>query len=248
MRSKLGQRLALACLLALAACSGDDDQPAPADAGAKDAGDAPAAGSGGKGTGSGKDKEGVECESNADCASGLSCLEADGQVTALKVCARSCKSGSDCEDNESCLTLTKDPADSLCWNTAGEAFAPCGPAHTALCDEDKNLGCLRIEDKDLSIAAGVCLSPCKLGEDNACSDGLACLDIIDDDDAGLCTKTIERGELCDEPQGKFCEPGNLCLDDGSEWRCYQDCSGSSSSCDDDKECKELEQGDGAYCD
>jgi len=245
MRAKLGLQIALASLLALNACSGDDDEPAPnSDAGAGDAGDSAAAGSGGKGTGSGK--EGLECDSNADCGSGLSCLRADERVTDLKVCARPCKAVADCETGERCLTVTKDPADSLCWSIEGQALALCGPGHTALCDESKNLGCLRVEDEDRSIAAGVCLSPCELGKDSSCSAGFACLDIIDEGETGLCAKTSERGEICDEPKGRFCEPGNLCLSDGSEWRCYQDCS-ESGSCDDDKECKAFMNEEGGYC-
>ena len=245
MRTKLGLHLALLSLLAIAACSGDDDQPAPSDAGVKDGADSSAAGSGGEGTGSGK--EGLDCDSHADCASGLRCLRADDRVADLKVCARPCEGTDDCKDEERCLTLTLDPADSLCWKTEGEALSLCGPRYTALCDESKNLGCLRVEDENESIAAGVCLSPCELGKQDSCSSGFACLDIIDEDDRGLCAKTIERGAVCDEPKGEFCEPGNLCLRDQSEWRCYQDCSESSSSCDDDKECKQLEEDQGAYC-
>lgn len=248
MRTKLGLRLAFACVLALAACSGDDDEPNTSSDAGVDAGDGPAAGSGGRGTGSGSGKEGVECKSTSECASGLSCLQADAQVADLKVCARPCQDDDECEDNEQCLSVTGKPSDALCWNTEGEALRPCGPGHTALCDEDKQLGCLRIEDDQKSIASGVCLSPCELGKEDACSDGFTCLDIIDmeEENAGLCAKTVSRGDECDEPKGQFCEPGNLCLGDGSEWRCYQDCS-ESSSCDDDKMCKELSNDQGAYC-
>lgn len=243
MRTKLSLQLSLACLLALTACGGDDD-PAATDAGAKDGGDSTAAGSGGKGTGSGK--EGVECKAHSECASGLSCLKADQRVADLKVCARPCDDDDGCKDGERCLAITGEPAEAFCWNTEGEPLAACGPGHTALCDEEKNLGCLRVEDDKGSVASGVCLAPCVLGKDDACSAGFACLDIIDQDDAGLCAKTIARGDVCDEPKGEFCEPGNLCLSDGSVWRCYQDCS-EASSCDDDKECKELSGDQGAYC-
>ena len=188
----------------------------------------------------------MECESHADCASALSCLKADQLITELKVCARPCREKTDCEQDERCWSVTGEPSDAFCWNTQGEALEPCGPAHTALCDDDKNLGCLRVENDEGSVAGGVCLSPCELGGEDACSDGFACLDILEQDEAGLCAHTVSRGDVCDEPKGEFCEPGNLCLSDGSEWRCYQDCS-QSSSCDDDKECKQLSGDQGAYC-
>jgi hypothetical protein len=245
MRTTLCLQLSFACLLALTACGGDDDEPAATpDASVMDGGDSSAAGSGGKGTGSGK--EGVECKAHSECASGLSCLKADQLVTDLKVCARPCDNDDGCEGDEVCKTITGEPSEAFCWNIEGEALALCGPGQTAMCDAEKNLGCLRIEDDERSVANGVCLSPCELGKDDACSVGFACLDIIDQDDAGLCAKTVARGEVCDEPKGRFCEPGNLCLDDGSDWRCYQDCS-ESSSCDDEKECKDLSEDQGAYC-
>ena len=246
MYTKLCQRLAFLCWVALAACSGDDDEPAAADAGAhdheRDAGDASASDGGGKGTGSGK--EGAECKSHADCASSLSCLKADEKDEDLKVCARSCKEDNECEAGERCLSVTREPSEAMCWNTEEEALSLCGPAHTAFCDETKNLGCLRVEDDNGSIAAGVCLSPCELGKDDACADGFECLDILGGE--GLCVRTVSRGDVCDEPKGEFCQAGNLCLSDRSEWRCYQDCS-ESSSCDDDKECKALQGDQGAYC-
>lgn len=244
MHMKLCLRLALMSLFALAACSGDDDNPAPNDAGTKDRADASAADSGkGKTAGS----EGWECKDHDECASGLRCLRADERIEDLKVCARPCKGAGECEDNERCLTLSKDAEDLMCWNTEGEAFGLCGPAYTALCDESKNLGCLRVEDEQGSIAAGVCLSPCELGKEDQCEEGLSCLDILESEDMGLCARATERGEICDEPNGTFCEPGNLCLKD-SEWRCYQDCT-ESRECDDDKECRDLENdpAGAAYC-
>lgn len=244
MLTKLGLRLALGCLLTLAACSGDDDDKKDntADAGTPDGGKGSAAGSGAMGSGSGK--EGVECESHADCAKGLSCLRGDEQVEDLKVCARPCDKASECKEGEQCLSLSRKPEDALCWNTESEALKSCGPAFTALCDVDKKLGCLRIEDQG-SIAGGVCLTPCKLKADD-CADGFRCLDILNEPDSGLCVHTVERGEVCDEPKGVFCEPGNLCLSDSGSWRCYQDCS-ESKKCDDDKKCQELKDDQGAYC-
>lgn len=251
MFTKLGLRLAsalvLGCLVALSACGGDDDDKKDntADAGTPDGGKGPAAGGGAKGTGSGK--EGVECEEHADCASGLSCLKADARVADLKVCARPCTKTSECKDGERCWAATGEPEEALCWNTENEALKPCGPGFTALCDETKNLGCLRIEDEG-SIAGGVCLEPCELKKEDACSDGFKCLDIIGQDESGLCVHTVGRSEVCDEPKGEFCDLGNLCLSDGGggPWRCYQDCS-ETDKCDDDKQCKELQDDQGAYC-
>jgi hypothetical protein len=232
-------------VFALTACGGDDEaQPNAADASVTDAGDASAAGSGAKGTGSGK--EGVECTAHADCGSGLSCLKADKLDSDLKVCARPCRNDDGCEDDERCLAITGEPSEGFCWNTVSKALDLCGPAHTALCDEEKKLGCLRVENDEGSVAGGVCLSPCELGKEDACPDGFSCLDIIDEEDTGLCARTIGRGDVCDEPKGEFCEPGNLCLSDSSAWRCYQDCS-ESNRCDDNKECKELTGDQGAYC-
>lgn len=245
MFTRLGLRLALGGLLVLSACGGDDDDKKDntADSGTPDAGKGPAAGGGAKGTGSGK--EGVECETHADCMSGLSCLGADERLEDLKVCARPCKMTSDCKDGERCYAETKKPEDAFCWNTESEALKPCGPAFTARCDETKKLGCLRIEDEG-SIAGGVCLEPCELKKTDACSDGFKCLDIIGQDESGLCVHTVGRAEVCDEPKGEFCDPGNLCLSDGESWRCYQDCS-ESDKCDDDKMCKALKDDQGAYC-
>jgi hypothetical protein len=188
----------------------------------------------------------VDCESHADCQSGLSCLKADARVEKLKVCARPCMKTSECKDAERCWSATGEPEEAFCWNSEGEALKSCGPAFTSICDETKNLGCLRIEDDKGSVSGGVCLEPCKLKDDNTCSDGFSCLDIIDQEDSGLCVHTVGRGEVCDEPKGEFCEPGNLCLSDGGSWRCYQDCS-ESKKCDDDKKCKELQGDQGAYC-
>jgi hypothetical protein len=244
MYTKLSLSLALGCLLALAACSGDDDEDKSKtpDAGA-DAGGS-AAGSGAKGTGTGK--EGAECDSHADCGSSLSCLKADERIEDLKVCARPCRLNDDCDDGELCRTPTREPTEAFCWNTETEALKPCGAAFTAICDEAKNLGCLLVEDDDGTVSGGVCLEPCTLGQGDACSDGFACLDLINQEKAGLCAHTVERGKVCDEPKGEFCEPGNLCLSDGSEWRCYQDCS-QSNECADDKACKKLQDDQGAYC-
>jgi hypothetical protein len=230
-------------LLALAACSGDDKKENTADAGATDAGNGSAAGSGAKGTGSGK--EGVECDSHDACGSGLSCLKADPRAPDLKVCARPCTKTSSCKEGERCWSATGEPQEAFCWNTEDEALKACGPSFTALCDETKNLGCLRIEEKG-SASGGVCLEPCKLKQDDACKDGFSCLNIIDQDGSGLCVHTVGRGEVCDEPKGVFCEPGNLCLSDTESWRCYQDCS-ESKKCDDDKNCKELQGNQGSYC-
>lgn len=248
MHKLLSLRLALGCLLALGACGGDDDDAKQngADAGASDAGaGGGAAGSGGgKGTGSGE--EGTKCDGHGDCASGLSCLQADAQDEDLKVCARPCGSASDCETGERCETESRKPEDSLCWNTEGEALQPCGPQFTATCDTNKNLGCLYFDDGDGPAIGGVCLQPCTLNKDDACPGGFSCLDIINKPEEGLCVRTVERGETCDEPKGEFCQPGNLCLSDSGSWRCYQDCS-DSSECDDDKMCKSLEADEGAYC-
>jgi hypothetical protein len=247
MQTKLILRLALGCLLALAACGGDDDdadKQSAADAGSPDAGGGAAGSGGGKGTGSGK--EGTSCDGHADCASGLSCLRADESNEDIKVCARPCQSASDCESGERCDTETKSSEDLMCWNTEGEPLQPCGPQFTAKCDMNKQLGCLYFDSGDGPATGGVCLQPCALNKDDACPSGFSCLDIINEAEEGLCVRTVERGEQCDEPKGEFCQPGNLCLSDKTSWRCYQDCS-ESSECDDDKMCRELEMDEGAYC-
>jgi hypothetical protein len=247
MHTSFGLRLVFGCLLALAACSGDDDEGSPADAGAPDAGDASAAGSGGEGTGSGN--EGSECESNDDCDTDLSCLQADRDQLDLRVCARPCQKHSECEDEEICDSATGEPSQGMCINVATEPLAPCGPAATAVCDPNENLGCLRIAVDD-SRSQGVCLQPCSLSDDKSCPKDFTCLDIRNsgDDDEGLCAHTVARDEVCDEVKGEFCEPGNLCLTDSEGWRCYQDCT-ESNECDDAKECRELDPGSdqGSYC-
>jgi hypothetical protein len=189
----------------------------------------------------------VECKADKECGSGLGCLKADAHVEDLKVCARPCQNNSDCDDGERCLSAGGEPAQAFCWNTVSEALKPCGPANTSMCDDSKNLGCLRVESDSGSVAGGVCLEPCKLKEKSSCKDGFSCLDIIDMPDNGLCVHTVKRGETCDEPNGEFCETGNLCLSDAGKWRCYQDCT-DSKKCDDDKECKALTDGaKGSYC-
>jgi hypothetical protein len=250
MHTKLGLRLCLGVLLAFSACGGDDEKPSNSDSADSGTGNtggsrSSAAGSG-KGTGSGK--EGVECSSDKDCGSGLSCLKADANVEDLKVCARPCQKSSDCNDDEMCSSVADRgaPEWAMCWKLADKALDPCGPAFTSMCDDSKNLGCLRVESDDNSIAGGVCLEPCKLSDKDACSEGFSCQDIIDQPDMGLCVKAIKRGDACDEPNGEFCEDGNICLSDGGDWSCYQDCT-DSKKCDDDKECKTLKESDGAYC-
>lgn len=250
MHTKLGLRLCFGVLLALSACGGDDDKSdsngsAEGGAGGRGGAGGSKSSAAGSGSGTGSGKEGSECNSDKDCDSDLSCLNADADVADLKVCARHCSKASDCDDGELCKSVDNgNPEQALCWKVVGEALKPCGPAFTSVCDDEKKLGCLRVESESGSVAGGVCLTPCSMKEKDTCESGFSCLDIIDDPDMGLCVKTAKRGETCDEPNGKFCEDSNLCLGDEGDWRCYQDCT-DSMKCDDDKECTKL--GDAAYC-
>ena len=253
MHKKLGVLLSLGVLLAVAACGGDDEKPqSDSDGGTRerDSGTKSSAANGGNGGKGGADSngEGKECKTDKDCSSDLRCLKGDAHVADLKVCARPCQNNSDCDDAERCWSATGEPAQAFCWNMESEALKPCGPAFTSMCDDSKNLGCLRVEDDNNSVAGGVCLEPCKLKDKNSCDSGFSCLDLIDMPDDGLCVHTAKRDETCDEPNGKFCESGNLCLGDekDSSWRCYQDCS-DSMKCDDDRECKMFDNGNGGYC-
>jgi hypothetical protein len=214
------------------------------------------AGSAGGATNNGTKKEGESCSNDADCATKLGCVISPvDSMTGFRVCARRCTADTECTmPDETCMTLTGKPADSHCWNFVKEAFKPCGPAATAVCDGD--LECV-YDDQGPSIPTGVCVNFCQIPGGMAqndpsvlmtCPNGLSCVK-LGDPDVGLCATAVARGEKCGLDNGTVCAEADICVTDVSnnavgDSKCYQDCT-DTMMCDAGKTCTDL--GGASFC-
>lgn len=246
-------RLTLGLLLGLCACGGSDKPSGGGSAGA--GGKGSAAGSGGSAggsTGTGSGKEGDDCTGDKDCGKGLNCILADTidvtstQSLPISVCARKCSVDSDCMDNEMCFSTTGKGENLLCWSLTTEAGKPCGPADTSFCDQDNDLQCLVMASASGdSLAGGECVQVCDPSQ-SKCPSPLTCLGGTSTT-AGVCGTQLNRGDSCVQDPLSDCGPADVCITDGNEGFCLQDCTKNMMCDDSNQKCMPLSDGSGSFC-
>lgn len=240
----------------LFACSSDDDKKPSGGGEAGAAGSALAgrggssgskAGAGGAAANNGTQEEAQLCNTNADCVSGLTCVnfgslqDDTGRTAKINVCARHCTESMPCKADEECHTESGKPEDAACVSAKAEILTECNVVH----DCADNLTCILTSlDQNTGELTGTCVQPCMLAKPD-CPTDLSCVDSLKDGTTGICSKTANRGEKCDV--GLECKMGDLCIDDGTQALCYQDCT-MSGMCDDNKTCVPLQGDDSKICD
>jgi hypothetical protein len=219
----------------------------------------PAGGTGGAtgGTGGGPGgtiREGQRCSLNAECQSGLTCVNFGQDVdgSSVDICARVCADTPDCNEKEECLIVNPENprSDKVCFLMEEEEFGRCGLGQTTDCaapmqcilfDEDQLLGlCFTI----------CCTDTCSPTDAEAvgavdCQANQVCLSgIISSTQypfVGVCGTAAERGESCDIISGIGCTEGNECAPVDQEdiqnptppvdLACRQQCSEDDQTCD-----------------
>jgi hypothetical protein len=177
----------------------------------------------------------------------------------VQICAHPCTDDNSCGKGETCMTETGKPADSHCFSTVKDMFAPCGPAHTSVCAAPLEciFSTLQTQASPEGFCYNFCLLPGGSSTDPAvlptCPSGLSCLP-LGDPDQGLCAHEAARGGACGFDSNSLCGAADLCItsidqnNSIQDQLCYQDCSTDANSCAAGSTCKSLMDGAGtAYC-
>ena len=94
-------------------------------------------------------------------------------------------------------------------------------------DCDGDLVCFETEESTSTSLDAICMEPCEVGT-RLCEGGEVCL--ADTSGVRVCYTggSVDAGGYC--TNSGDCEPGYVCIDDGSEFRCLEACDTTDSSC------------------